>query len=146
MPSTAAVTTTTTRPADLVSVAAEAGTFTTLITAFEAAGLVDTLKGAGPFTVFAPTDEAFDQLPEGAVTALLNDLPTLRGVLLYHVVPGTLSAGDIARIKTATTAMGQSITIDAANGALVNNATIVKADIPAVNGVIHVIDRVLMPQ
>ena len=131
---------------DLVGVARQAGVFTTLITALEAAGLADTLKGPGPFTVFAPTDEAFDQLPEGTVAKLLGDLPALRNVLLYHVVAGALLAGDVVTLKTATTAMGQSITIDTANGARINDATIVQTDIRAANGVIHVINRVLLPR
>jgi uncharacterized surface protein with fasciclin (FAS1) repeats len=140
-------TTTTAAPAaDLVGVAERAGAFTTLITALKAAGLVDTLKGPGPFTVFAPTDEAFKQLPEGTVAKLLGDLPMLRNVLLYHVVPGALMAGDVVKLKTAATAMGQSVTIDTANGARVNDATIVKTDIRATNGVIHVINRVLLPR
>lgn len=138
-------TTTPATTADLVGVAEQAGAFTTLMTALKAAGLVDTLKGPGPFTVFAPTDEAFEQLPEGTVAKLLGDLPRLRRVLLYHVVPGALMAGEVVKLKTATTAMGQSITIDTANGARVNDATIVKTDIGAANGVIHVINRVLLP-
>lgn len=132
--------------ADLVGVAEQAGPFTTLITALNAAGLVDTLKGPGPFTVFAPTDEAFKQLPDGAVAKLLGDLPKLRNVLLYHVVPGALMADDVVKLKTAKTAMGQSVTIDTANGARVNDATIVSTDIRAANGVIHVINRVLLPK
>ena len=140
-------TTTTAAPTDdLVGVAEQAGAFTTLITALDAAGLVDTLKGPGPFTVFAPTDEAFDQLPEGTVATLLGDLPRLRSVLLYHVVPGTLMAGDVVKLETAATAMGQSITFDTANGVRVNGATIVKTDIRAANGVIHVINGVLLPR
>lgn len=146
MTSTTTTTTTAAATPDLVGVAARAGAFTTLITALKAAGLVDTLKGPGPFTVFAPTDEAFTQLPEGTVAKLLGDLPTLRNVLLYHVVPGALMAGDVVKLKTAATAMGQSVTIDTANGARVNNATIVKTDLRATNGVIHVINRVLLPK
>lgn len=148
MTSTTATTTTATATPipDLVGVAQQAGAFTTLLTALKAAGLVDTLTGPGPFTVFAPTDEAFKQLPQGTVAQLLADLPKLRSVLLYHVVPGALMAGDVVKLKTATTAMGQSVTIDTANGARINDATIVKTDIRAANGIIHVINRVLLPK
>lgn len=139
-------TTTTSRPNDLVAVAQQAGAFNTLLTAVKAADLIDTLKGPGPFTVFAPTDEAFAQLPAGTVDALLKDLPKLKNVLLHHVVPGRLMAGDVVKLKTAKTAQGQSVTIDTANGARIDDAKIVKADILASNGVIHVIDRVILPR
>jgi len=132
--------------ADLVGVAEQAGAFTTLITALRAAGLVDTLQGPGPFTVFAPTDEAFQQLPEGTVAKLLGDLPALRNVLLYHVVPGALMAADVVQLKTATTATGQKVTFETATGVRVNDAQIVKTDIRAANGIIHVINRVLLPK
>jgi uncharacterized surface protein with fasciclin (FAS1) repeats len=139
-------TTTTTAPADLVGVAKQAGALTTLLTALRAARLIDTLKGPGPFTVFAPTDEAFQQLPAGTVTTLFGDLPMLRQLLLYHVVPGALTAGDVVQLKTATTATGQSVTFETATGVRVNDAKIVKTDIRAANGIIHVINRVLLPK
>lgn len=96
--------------------------------------------------MFAPTDEAFAQLPTGTVDALLKDLPKLNNVLLYHVVPAKLVSGDVVKLQTAKTAQGQSITIDAANGVRIDGAKIVKADIVASNGVIHVIDRVILPR
>jgi uncharacterized surface protein with fasciclin (FAS1) repeats len=132
-------------PGDLTVVAERAGAFHTLLTAVKAAGLVDTLKG-GPFTLFAPTDEAFAQLPAGTVDALLKDLPKLKSVLLYHVVPGTLMAGDVVKLKTVKTAQGQSAMIDTASGARIDDAKIVKTDMRASNGVIHVIDRVMLPR
>lgn len=139
-------TTTTARTGDLVAVAQQAGIFSTLITAAKAAGLVDTLKGSGPFTLFAPTDEAFTQLPEGTVEALLTDLPRLKSVLLYHVVPDRLMAADVAQRKAVTTAQGQTAAIDTTDGARIGGAKIVKTDILASNGVIHVIDRVILPR
>lgn len=142
------MTTTTTAPstADLVAVARQAGAFNTLMAAVAAAGLLDTLKGPGPFTVFAPTDEAFAKLPAGTVDALLKDVSKLNTVLLYHVVPGKLMSGDVAKLKTAKTAQGQNVTFDATNGVRVDGAKIVQADIVASNGVIHVIDRVILPR
>ena len=131
---------------DLVAVAQQAGAFTTLLTAARAAGLVDTLKGPGPFTVFAPTDEAFAQLPTGTVDALLKDLPRLKSVLLYHIVPGRLMAGDVVKLETVKTAQGQAAAIDTAAGARIEGANIVKTDILASNGIIHVIDRVILPR
>ncbi len=141
-------TTTSTAPqtGDLVAVAQQAGAFTTLLTAARAAGLVDTLKGAGPFTVFAPTDDAFAQLPAGTVDALLKDLPRLKSVLLYHVVPGRLMAEDVVKLKTVTTAQGQTAAIDTTDGARIGDAKIVQTDILASNGVIHIIDRVILPR
>lgn len=131
---------------DLVAVAQQAGTFSTLLTAAKAAGLVETLKGPGPFTLFAPTDEAFAQLPEGTVDALLKDPARLKGVLLYHVVSDRLMAADVVRRTTVTTAQGQTAAIDTADGASIGGAKIVMADILASNGVIHVIDRVILPR
>ena len=134
-----------TKTADIVDTAVAAGSFKTLVTAVQAAGLVDTLKGTGPFTVFAPTDEAFAKLPPGTLDALLKDKEKLKAVLTYHVVAGKVTAADVVKIKSAKTVQGQSLKIDAANGVKVNSATVVKADVMASNGVIHVIDTVLIP-
>ena len=137
--------------ADIVDTAVAAGTFKTLVAAVQAAGLVDTLKGEGPFTVFAPTDEAFAKLPKGTVDGLLADKPKLTAVLTYHVIAGAIKAADVVAHKNLTTLQGQDLMIDAAKWHLhktvkVNDADIVKADIEADNGVIHVIDKVLMPR
>lgn len=129
----------------IVAVATEAGSFNTLITALKAAGLVDTLNSAGPFTVFAPTDEAFAKLPPGTVDALLADKTKLVAVLTYHVVAGNVSSAQVSRMTEAKTVQGGMIKIDTTSGVKINNATVIKADIAASNGVIHVIDTVLMP-
>jgi uncharacterized surface protein with fasciclin (FAS1) repeats len=132
---------------DIVDTAVGAGSFKTLVTAVKAAGLVDTLKGEGPFTVFAPTDEAFAKLPKGTVEALLKDKEKLTAILTYHVVPGKVMAKDVMGLSEAKTANGQSLSIKAENGAvMVDNAKVVQADIPCSNGVIHVIDTVVLPQ
>ena len=131
--------------ADIVDTAVSAGSFNTLAAALTAAGLVDTLKGAGPFTVFAPTDEAFAKLPAGTVDALLKDIPKLKKILTYHVVSGKVMAADVATMKSATTVEGSNVKIDASNGVKINESMVTKADIAADNGVIHVIDTVLMP-
>lgn len=133
-------------PKDIVDTAVAAGSFNTLATALKAAGLVETLKGPGPFTVFAPTDEAFAKLPAGALDGLLKDKAKLTAVLTYHVVPGKVMAADAAKLKSAKTVEGQSLTIDASSGVKVDGAKVVKADIVASNGVIHVIDAVVMPK
>jgi uncharacterized surface protein with fasciclin (FAS1) repeats len=130
---------------DIVDVATKAGSFKTLLKALDAAGLTDTLRGAGPFTVLAPTDEAFAQLPAGTLEGLLNDTPKLKQVLLYHVVPGEHMAADVVKMRKAKTAEGQSVRIDASNGVKVDKANVVKTDVPAANGVIHVIDAVILP-
>jgi uncharacterized surface protein with fasciclin (FAS1) repeats len=130
---------------DIVDVAVGAGTFNTLVAAVTAAGLVDTLKGEGPFTVFAPTDEAFAALPAGTVEALLNDIPALTAILTYHVVPGRVMSTDLSEGLTAATVNGAEVTITLANGPQVNGANIVAADVAASNGVIHVIDAVILP-
>lgn len=133
---------------DIVDTAAGAGTFNTLVAAVQAADLVDTLKGDGPFTVFAPTDEAFAALPEGTVENLLKpeNKDQLIAVLTYHVLPGKVMAGDIAGKSTAAaTVEGQDLMINAADGVMVNDANVVSADIDTSNGVIHVIDKVLLP-
>jgi uncharacterized surface protein with fasciclin (FAS1) repeats len=133
--------------ADIVDTAVAAGNFTTLVAAVEAAGLVETLKGEGPFTVFAPTDEAFAALPEGTVEDLLKpeNKPMLTAILTYHVVPGKVMSGDLSNGMTATTVQGGEITIMTEGGVKVNDANVTTADIEASNGVIHVIDKVIMP-
>jgi uncharacterized surface protein with fasciclin (FAS1) repeats len=130
---------------DIVDTAVEAGTFNTLVAAVTAAGLVDTLKSEGPFTVFAPTDDAFAALPEGTVEALLADIPALTAILTYHVVPGKVMSTDLSDGMTAATVQGEMITIDLSDGVMVNDATVVAADIETSNGVIHVIDKVILP-
>nr|WP_275974449.1 fasciclin domain-containing protein [Argonema galeatum] len=132
--------------ADIVDTAVNAGSFSTLVAAVKAANLVDTLKGAGPFTVFAPTDEAFAKLPEGTVDALLKDIPKLKKILTYHVVSGKVMAADVVKLKSATTVEGSDVKIDASNGGVkVNDAKVSTADVAADNGVIHIIDTVLIP-
>jgi uncharacterized surface protein with fasciclin (FAS1) repeats len=110
-----------------VDTAVDAGTFTTLVAAVEAAGLVDTLKGEGPFTVFAPTDEAFAALPEGTVEGLLEDIPALTAILTYHVVPGKVMSGDLSDGMMAATVQGGEITIGPMDGVMVNGANVVTA-------------------
>ena len=134
---------------DLVDTAAGAGTFNTLVAAVDAAGLVDTLKGEGPFTVFAPTDEAFAALPEGTVEDLLKpeNKDQLIAILTYHVVPGKVMAADVRGSETtASSVQGGDLMIDGTDGVTVNGATVTQADIEASNGVIHVIDQVILPQ
>lgn len=132
---------------DIVDTAAEAGSFETLLAAATAAGLVDTLKGEGPFTVFAPTDDAFAALPEGTVESLLlpENQDQLVAILTYHVVPGKVMSSDLTDDMTAATVQGSEVMIDLDNGVMVNDATVVSADIEASNGVIHVIDKVILP-
>jgi uncharacterized surface protein with fasciclin (FAS1) repeats len=133
---------------DIVDTAVSAGSFKTLTTALAAAGLVETLKGKGPFTVFAPTDEAFAKLPAGTVESLLKpaNKQKLTAILTYHVVAGNVKAADVVKLSSAKTLNGQSVTIKTVGGkVLINGATVVKADIAATNGTIHVIDTVLMP-
>ena len=132
-------------PADIVDTAIAAGSFKTLVAAVQAADLVDTLRGPGPFTVFAPTDAAFAKLPPGAVDALLADKAALTAVLTYHVVAGKVTAAAVAGLTEATTVQGGAIKIDTSNGVKINDATVTTADVMATNGVIHVIDTVLMP-
>jgi uncharacterized surface protein with fasciclin (FAS1) repeats len=131
--------------ADIVDTAVSAGSFTTLVAAVKAAGLVDTLKGAGPFTVFAPTDEAFAKLPAGTVESLLKDIPKLTKILTYHVVAGKVMAADVVKIKSAKTVEGSEVKIDASNGVKINDSKVVTPDVAADNGVIHIIDTVLLP-
>ncbi len=131
---------------DVVDTAVNAGNFNTLVTAIEAAGLVETLKGDGPFTVFAPTDEAFAKIPADQLESLLADQEALTKVLTYHVVPGQMMAVDVVNLQSAKTVEGQEITIQTKDGTvMVDNANVVATDIVASNGVIHVIDTVLMP-
>jgi uncharacterized surface protein with fasciclin (FAS1) repeats len=132
--------------ADIVDTAVAAGSLKTLVTAVKAAGLVDTLKSKGPFTVFAPNDEAFAKLPKGTVEGLLKDIPKLKAVLTYHVVAGKVMAADVMKLKSAKTVQGQEVKIDASKGVKINDATVIKADIVTDNGVIHVIDKVLLPK
>ncbi|MGD0396578.1 MAG: fasciclin domain-containing protein [Nitrososphaerales archaeon] len=140
---------------DIVDTAVAAGTFKTLVAAVQAAGLVQTLKSPGPFTVFAPSDAAFAALPKGTVEGLLKDIPKLSSILTYHVVPGRVSASDVMNMtkgKTAEvkTVQGQPVTLKTqgilSKSVYVNDAKVVKADIGTTNGVIHVIDKVIMPE
>ena len=137
------------KAADIVDTAVAAGNFKTLVAAVQAAGLADTLKGKGPFTVFAPTDEAFAKLPAGTVEDLLKpeNKEKLVGILTYHVIPGKVMSGDIAGKKTdVATVQGSKLSVDATSGVKVDNASVVTADIEASNGVIHVIDTVVLPK
>ncbi len=130
---------------DIVDTAVAAGNFKTLATALQAAGLVETLKGKGPFTVFAPTDAAFAKIPKADLDALLADKAKLTAVLTYHVVPGKVMAKDV-KAGMVKTVQGGEITVATANGVMVDNAKVSKTDIVADNGVIHVIDSVIMPK
>lgn len=134
---------------DIVDTAVAAGSFNTLVTAVKAAGLVETLKGDGPFTVFAPTDEAFAKLPAGTVEALLKDKAKLTKILTYHVVSGNVMASDVVKLngKSVKTVEGSSVKVTVKGGkVMVDNANVVKTDIACSNGVIHVIDTVIIPQ
>lgn len=130
---------------DIVDIAASSGDFETLVTAVKKAGLVEVLKGDGPFTVFAPTDEAFAKVPKDKLEALLADPEALKQVLKYHVVAGRVTARDVAGLSSAKTVQGQSVDIDTSSGVRVDNANVIKTDIMASNGVIHVIDSVILP-
>ncbi len=137
------------KKSDIVDTAVSAKSFTTLVTAVKAAGLVETLKGDGPFTVFAPTDEAFAKLPKGTVESLLKpeNKDKLVEILTYHVVPGEVKAADVVNLSKATTVQGSDIKITVAkDGVKVDNANVVKTDIACSNGVIHVIDSVILPK
>ena len=132
--------------ANIVETAVGAGDFTTLVAAVKAAGLVDTLSGDGPFTVFAPTDAAFAKLPAGTVENLLANPDKLREILLYHVVPGKVTSAQVVKLSKATTAEGSDVQIRVADGSvMVDNATVTATDIETTNGVIHVIDTVILP-
>jgi uncharacterized surface protein with fasciclin (FAS1) repeats len=130
---------------DIVDVAVKAGSFKTLVTAVQAAGLVDTLKGPGPFTVFAPTDEAFAKVPKATLDALLKDKAALAKVLTYHVVAGKVMAADVKAGKVKSV-QGQELTVKTAGGVMVDGAKVTATDIAASNGVIHVIDTVMLPK
>lgn len=131
---------------DIVDTAVGADQFSTLVKAIKTAELVDTLKGEGPFTVFAPTDEAFAKVPKEKLDALLKDKKALTGVLTYHVVPGKVMAADVVKLDAAKTAQGKSLTIVTKDGKVaINGANVTKTDIVCKNGVIHVIDSVLLP-
>jgi uncharacterized surface protein with fasciclin (FAS1) repeats len=132
---------------DIVDTAVAAGQFNTLVTAVKEAGLVETLKGPGPFTVFAPTDAAFAKIPKAKLEALLQDKKALTSVLTYHVVAGKVQAADVVKLKSAKTVQGSDLKIRlAGDTVMVDNAKVVKTDIHTSNGVIHVIDTVLMPK
>jgi uncharacterized surface protein with fasciclin (FAS1) repeats len=131
---------------DIVDTAVSAGSFTTLAKVLTAAGLIDTLKGDGPFTVFAPTDEAFAKLPEGTVEALLADIPTLKSILLYHVLAGKLEAKDVLAQNVLQSISAVDLNVSVVDGsAYINNSKITATDVQTSNGVIHVIDSVLIP-
>ena len=129
---------------NIVETAVAAGSFKTLVTAVQAAGLVDTLSGAGPFTVFAPTDEAFAKIPKETLDAVLADKAKLTSILTYHVVAGKVMASDVMGLTSAKTVQGDEVKIETADGVMVNDAKVVQADLECTNGVIHVIDSVLM--
>lgn len=130
----------------ILDIAVQAGSFKTLVQAVQAAGLVETLSGEGPFTVFAPTDEAFAQIPQETLQAVLADKEKLTAILTYHVAPGKLMAADVVRSTQLQTVQGQSITVSTEGGVRVDNANVIKTDIEVDNGVIHVIDQVIMPK
>ena len=132
--------------ANIVETAIAAGAFKTLVAAVKAAGLVETLSGPGPFTVFAPNDDAFAKLPAGTVEGLLKDIPKLKSILTYHVVSGKVTAADVMKLTSAKTVQGQNVSIDTKAGVKIDGATVVKADVMADNGVIHVIDAVILPK
>ncbi|ALF53856.1 hypothetical protein ACX27_14960 [Nostoc piscinale CENA21] len=131
--------------ADIVDIAVSNDAFKTLVTAVQAAGLVETLKSPGPFTVFAPTDDAFAKLPPGTIQTLVQNIPQLTRILKYHVVAGKLSQADLAKLGTVTSVEGSIIKIDCSDGFEIKNATVLAADIDADNGMIHVIDTVILP-
>jgi uncharacterized surface protein with fasciclin (FAS1) repeats len=132
---------------DIVDTAVAAGSFETLVAAVKAAGLVETLKGEGPFTVFAPTDEAFAKLPEGTVESLLKDKEKLSAILTYHVIAGKVMAADVVKLSSAKTVQGQEVKIKVSGDkVMVDNANVIKTDIETSNGVIHVIDTVILPK
>ena len=131
---------------NIINTAINAGNFKTLVAAVQAAGLVDTLNGEGPFTVFAPTDEAFAKLPEGTVDNLLKNPNELAKILTYHVVAGKVMSTDVVTMTSATTVQGGSLAIDSSNGVKINESMVVTPDIECTNGVIHVIDSVLLPK
>ena len=137
----------TTEKRDIVTIAVEAGTFNTLATALTEANLIETLKGEGPFTVLAPTDEAFAKLPEGTVETLLKDKEALTNILLYHVVSGNVSSSEVVKLDAATTIAKSDVSINVKDGKVfINDSQVTTADVMASNGVIHIIDTVLIPE
>ena len=130
--------------ADIVDIAVNTEGFETLVTAVKAANLVEALKSSGPFTVFAPTDDAFAKLPPGTIQTLVQNVPQLARILTYHVVPGKLMKADLAKVNSVISLEGSPISIDCSEGFEVKNATVIAADIEADNGVIHVIDNVIL--
>lgn len=130
--------------ADIVDIAVSADSFKTLVAAVQAAGLVETLKSPGPFTVFAPNDDAFAKLPAGTIQTLVQNIPQLTRILSFHVVPGKLTKADLATLETVHSVEGSPIKVDCSDGFEVKNATVVASDIEADNGMIHVIDRVIL--
>ncbi|MDJ0702882.1 MAG: fasciclin domain-containing protein [Leptolyngbyaceae cyanobacterium MO_188.B28] len=132
--------------ADIVDTAVNTGSFSILVTALKAADLVDTLKGKGPFTVFAPTDEAFEKWPNGTVNRLLKNIPKLKQILTYHVIAGKMMAADMTQLNSATTIEGSVVRFSTSKGFKVNNSTVTTPDVAADNGVIHSIDPVLTPR
>ena len=131
---------------DIIDTAIEAGSFNTLATALTKAGLIETLKGEGPFTVFAPTDDAFAKIPADQLNAILADKEKLTAILTYHVVPGKVLAADVVKLSSAKTVQGSKVSISTQGGVKVDNANVLKTDIKASNGVIHVIDTVIIPK
>ena len=132
---------------DIVTIAVEAGNFKTLATALTEAGLIEALQGDGPFTVFAPTDDAFAKLPEGTIESLLKDKDALTKILLYHVVSGEVTSKDVVKLKKAETLEGENVSITTTDdGVMINDSNVIAVDIMASNGVIHVIDTVLLPE
>jgi uncharacterized surface protein with fasciclin (FAS1) repeats len=127
---------------NIIETAIAAGSFKTLVSAIQAAGLAETLSGKGPFTVFAPNEDAFAKLPAGTLDGLLKDIPKLKQLLSYHVVPGKQMAADIMKLTTLKTVEGQNLAVTSTNGVRVNNASVIKADVGCDNGVIHVVDTV----
>lgn len=135
------------KKSDIVTTAVNAGSFNTLATALKAADLVEALKGDGPFTVFAPTDEAFAKLPEGTIEKLLNDKETLKKILLYHVVSGKVTSDQVVKLDKAETLAGQNVKIQLKdNKVMINNSLVTTVDVKTSNGVIHIIDSVLLPE
>jgi uncharacterized surface protein with fasciclin (FAS1) repeats len=130
---------------NIVEVASNAGGFSTLLKAAEVAGLVDTLSTGGPFTIFAPTDDAFSKIPSETLNSLLNEPEKLKGILLYHAVQGKVMSTDLSGTMEVETLHGQKIKIDATKGVMINDANVIKANIEANNGIIHVIDKVILP-
>jgi len=130
---------------NIVETAMDAGSFKTLVSAVKAAGLADTLSGPGPFTVFAPNDAAFSKIPKRQLDDLLKDPKRLRSVLTYHVVNGRISSSDVSKMHSARTVQGQDLSIDSSRGVMISDARVIQKDIRCSNGVIHVIDKVLMP-